>query len=270
LIRNLTVSRRKRTYSGYVEVKPEMIILDDLLKDLEIDQNQLICLAVLVGTDYNPKGAPGVGQKTALKIVKEFKTPEAIFESVKEKIEALEDEDYFDWKEIFDLFKKPSVGDFEIEFPKLDFGKIKDILVERHGFSLERIDNQLDRLNKIKEAGKQKSLGDWLIVGVNTDKCFEAYGKQSPIVPYEQRKQIISAFRCVDEVIPHNDIHEQVPGDIRVIGPDWPCFMMPNPFTGQVIKEGHVTSEGQKLVVLPRTPGVSTTIIRERIIRNVL
>ena len=56
LIRNLTLARRRKTYSGYVEVKPEMIELDSVLNHLGINLDQLICLGILVGTDYNPKG----------------------------------------------------------------------------------------------------------------------------------------------------------------------------------------------------------------------
>jgi len=37
LIRNLTLSRKRKTYSGYVEIKIELIKLDDVLNSLEID-----------------------------------------------------------------------------------------------------------------------------------------------------------------------------------------------------------------------------------------
>ena len=161
LIRNLTVSRKRKTYSGYIEVLPEKIILSDLLDDLGINRDQLICLAILVGTDYNPKGVFRIGQKKALEIVKEYKEPEKIFEFVKEKIEAMDEEDQFDWKVIFSLFSAPKVDDLEIEFPKPDFDKVKEILVERHGFNEERIDNQLERLEKVKKAKNQKSLEKW-------------------------------------------------------------------------------------------------------------
>ena len=161
LIRNLTVSRKKKTYAGYVEVKPEKIILKNLLENLEINQDQFISLAILVGTDYNPKGVPRIGQKTALQIVKEFKTPEKIFESVKERIDMLSDEDWFDWKVIFSLFKCPKVNDFEMKFPEINTDKIRDILVKRHGFSEERIDKQIEKLVGVKKLKDQKSLNKW-------------------------------------------------------------------------------------------------------------
>ncbi|NCN51936.1 flap endonuclease-1 [archaeon] len=161
LIRNLTVSRKKKTPSGYVEVKAEKIILSEVLDELKIDLDQFICLAIMVGTDYNPKGIPRIGQKKALKIVQEFKTPEEIFESVKDKIDELSEEDKFDWKVIFSLFRAPKTKDFEIEFPIADSEKVKEILVERHGFSEERINNQMEKLNKLKVSKDQKSLNKW-------------------------------------------------------------------------------------------------------------
>lgn len=161
LVRNLTLSRKKKTLNGFVEVKPEMIVLEDLLKELGINQDQLICIAILVGTDYNPKGVFRIGQKKALQIVKEFVTPEEIFASVKDKIDLMDEEDRFDWREIFALFRAPKVSEFDIEFPRIDVEKIKEILVVRHGFSEERIDRQIERLGFVVKAGNQKSLDKW-------------------------------------------------------------------------------------------------------------
>jgi len=162
LIRNLTVSKRRKTYSGYIEVNPEIIELEKVLNSLEINLDQLICIGILVGTDYNPKGIPMIGQKKALDIVKRYKQPVLIFESVEEKIMALPEEDKFDWQEIFELFHKPNVSNQEINFPKIDEEKIKEILVEEHNFSLERIEKQLEKLRKIEDKKKQKGLSEWV------------------------------------------------------------------------------------------------------------
>ena len=72
LIRNLTLAKKRKTISGWVEVKPELIELEKVLNSLEINIDQLICLGILVGTDYNPKGIPGIGQKKALQVVRIF------------------------------------------------------------------------------------------------------------------------------------------------------------------------------------------------------
>ena len=161
LLRNLTLARRRKTYSGYVEVKPELIELEKVLNSLEINLDQLICLGILVGTDYNPKGIPGIGQKKALQIVKQFKQPVLIFKEVEEQIQGLDEADRFDWKEVFELFHKPDVVDAEFDFKKVDEEKIKEILVKKHDFSEERVDKQLKRLREIHEERKQKDLGKW-------------------------------------------------------------------------------------------------------------
>ncbi len=161
LIRNLTISRKKKTYSGYIEIKPEIIELEKVFNFLEINLEQLICLGILVGTDYNPRGIPGIGQKKALDIVKKYKVPYEIFKSVEEQILSLSEEDKFDWQEIFALFYKPDVSNQDFEFQQFDEEKIKDILVKRHDFSEERVQKQIDRLKEIKEKNKQKGLNKW-------------------------------------------------------------------------------------------------------------
>jgi flap endonuclease-1 len=161
LIRNLTVSRKRKTYNGYVEIKPEIIELEKVFNVLEINLEQLICLGILVGTDYNPKGIPRIGQKKALDIVKKYKVPFEIFKSVEEQILGLPEEDRFNWQEIFALFYKPNVLNQEFEFNPFDEDKIKEILVERHDFSEERVQRQIDRLKELKRKNQQKNLGRW-------------------------------------------------------------------------------------------------------------
>jgi flap endonuclease-1 len=161
LIRNLTLARKRKTISGWIEVKPEIIELEKVLNYLEINLDQLICLGILVGTDYNPKGIPGIGQKKALQIVKRFKQPILIFDSIKEQIDNLSEEDKFDWKEIFELFHKPNVTNAMFKFSKVNEKKIREILVEEHDFSDERVQKQLERLREITEKNKQKGLDKW-------------------------------------------------------------------------------------------------------------
>jgi flap endonuclease-1 len=147
LIQNLTLARKRKTASGFVYISPEIIELDNLLRVLEINYEQLICLGILVGTDYNPGGIKGIGQKKALEIVKKYKTPAEIFKFVEDKMD-------FDWQKIFEMFKRPNVKDEKIEFPKLNPKRVKEILLE-HDFSEDRIHSGLE---KLKEKDKQKTL----------------------------------------------------------------------------------------------------------------
>jgi len=162
LVRNLALARKRRTVTGWVETRPELIELDRVLNSLEINLDQMICLGILVGTDYNPKGLPGIGQKRALQIVKMYKQPVLIFKGVEEQLMSLKEEDKFNWQEIFELFHKPNVVNVDFNFKKLDEDKIKKILIEEHDFSEARVDKQLDKLRDLAEKKKQKGLGEWV------------------------------------------------------------------------------------------------------------
>ncbi|OYT32620.1 flap endonuclease-1 [Archaeoglobales archaeon ex4484_92] len=58
LVRNLTITGRRKLPGKdiYIEVRPELILLEDVLKELKLTREKLIELAILVGTDYNPGG----------------------------------------------------------------------------------------------------------------------------------------------------------------------------------------------------------------------
>ncbi len=153
LIQNLTLARKRKTRGGVVYIAPEIIEYEKTLHELGVDADQLICLAVLAGTDFNPGGVKGIGPKKALILVKEKRYPVKIFEDL-EKEGKLD----FNWKDVFEIFKKPNVKKVKVNFPKLDAGKIKKILVEEHDFSLERIEKNLDKLKEVKGKSSQKTL----------------------------------------------------------------------------------------------------------------
>ncbi|MGB9675120.1 MAG: flap endonuclease-1 [Candidatus Nanoarchaeia archaeon] len=131
LVRNLTISGQKKGST----VKPELIDLAECLNFLGIDLEKLIEIGLLIGTDYNI-GIEGIGPKTALKIVKEGKFAE--YSAKIPNVVGLKQ-----------LFLKPlTTTDYSLEWKKPNFEKIKEILVERHDFSEERIKTALDRLAK--------------------------------------------------------------------------------------------------------------------------
>ncbi len=148
LIQNLTLARKRKTVSGYISIGPEIIELERVLNSLQINLEQLICLGILCGTDYNLGGIKGIGPKKALDIVKRRKAPALIFKDF--------DLD-FDWQEVFQLFKKPDVKKVEIKMPKLSEERVKKILLE-HDFSEERVDSGLEKLKDAKEKAKQRTL----------------------------------------------------------------------------------------------------------------
>ena len=71
-----------------------------------------------------------------------------------------------------------------------------------------------------------KSLGDYLIVAVSTDEFNEIKHKHS-YLNYEERKIVIGAIGCVDEVIPEKNWEQKVDDikkygiDTLVMGSDW-------------------------------------------------
>lgn len=160
LVRNLSIGGRKKVANklSYQTIKPEMIDLAENLNNLGIDQNQLIALAMLVGTDYNPGGIKGVGPKNALKLVKKHKTDfDNLFEEVKWN-------DFFDfeWKEVYYIIKKiPVTDDYEIKWGNVDSEKIKQLLIDEHDFSEERVESTLEKLNKQAIGKKQTGLSEF-------------------------------------------------------------------------------------------------------------
>jgi len=160
LVRNLSISgKRKRGGTAtYDTIKPEIIDLAENLNNLGIDQDQLITLAMIIGTDYNPGGIKGIGPKNALKLVKQHKSDfDSLFKEIKWK-------DYFDfeWTEVYYLIKKmPTTDKYGLKWENINYEKINNFLVDEHDFSEKRVENTLEKLNKATAEKLQKSLGDF-------------------------------------------------------------------------------------------------------------
>ncbi len=154
VVRNLSVSKRRKVGGTYVKVDIELIDLEKTLKKFGIDLDQLIVIGILSGTDFNPGGIPGIGAKKALELVKQYgHNFDALFTHV-------EWDKYYEysWKKVFEIFKK-DLEIPEIKFPKYDRNKVFEILCERHRFSRERIENALKTLEKSDM--NQSSLMQW-------------------------------------------------------------------------------------------------------------
>jgi len=152
LVRNMTVTgRRKLPYKNqYITVEPEIIRLENVLAKLGISREQLIDLALMIGTDYNP-GIRGIGPKTGLKYMKEFGNLETIMNEKGFEI--------FNLHAIRDLFMNPNVQtNYKIEWGEPDVNSLKQFLCQEHEFSENRIDSTLKKLQKAADRSKQKSL----------------------------------------------------------------------------------------------------------------
>lgn len=164
LIQNLTLAKKRKLASGaFVPIMPELIELEQVFNTLQINYEQLICLAILVGTDFNPGGIKGIGPKKALQLVQQYKVPALLFNALDKLVkEGKVPEPEFNWQEIFELFKKPEVTkDYSIKFDKIDEKAVKKLLCKEHDFSEDRINSALEKVYENKEKATQKGLTDF-------------------------------------------------------------------------------------------------------------
>jgi len=162
LVRNLTISGRRKLprKREYIEINPEVIRLDKVLSGLGISREQLIDIAILIGTDYNPEGIKGVGPKTALRLIKMHGSLENALKQLREAAFPVEP------SAIREIFLKPQVsGNYKLEWRKPDEEAVMDILCKEHDFSPERVKKAVGRaLKAFEEHHKQASLELWFKV----------------------------------------------------------------------------------------------------------
>lgn len=160
VIKYLAVSGKRKIPGklGYQTVEPELVTLLDNLSRLDLNQDQLIALAMLVGTDYNIGGIKGIGPKKALDLVKKHKDDlAAIFEEAK-----WSEHFTYPWNEVYNLLKNPRTTDeYHLQFGKINRERIIEFLVNEHDFSLERVNSALDKIEKSNSKTAQKGLGDF-------------------------------------------------------------------------------------------------------------
>ena len=157
-VRNLTFTGKRRTgKTRYVTITPELIDLNENLSHLDISRDQLIMLAMLVGTDYNNGGIPGIGPKKALHLVKKHGNNRAtLFEEMK-----WAQHFSYPWQEVFDIFHNIEVIDnYTIRKHELDKEKIMKLLIDKHNFSEERVVSLLTPFLEFSKK-QQKGLGDY-------------------------------------------------------------------------------------------------------------
>lgn len=71
-----------------------------------------------------------------------------------------------------------------------------------------------------------RRLGSVVAVGVASDRVVNSYKPNKPVIPLDQRVQMLKALRCVDIVRPYFELEyvsgcEAVDADIFVVGEDW-------------------------------------------------
>jgi len=108
-----------------------------------------------------------------------------------------------------------------------------------------------------------RALGDCLIVGLNGDESVRALkGPDRPVLPAEERAEILASLESVDAVVVFEDLTPQkviaaLLPDVLVKGGDWPG--------NQIVGREEVEAAGGRVVLVDAVPGYSTTQILKRI-----
>jgi D-glycero-beta-D-manno-heptose 1-phosphate adenylyltransferase len=115
----------------------------------------------------------------------------------------------------------------------------------------------------IETLEKARSLGDVLVVGVNSDRSVrQMKGAGRPILPERERAEILAALECVDGVVifeqptPREIVAALLP-DVLVKGGDWA--------SDQIVGREEVEAAGGEVISIPLVAGYSTTAMLEKI-----
>ena len=144
IVRNLTLS------GGLSNL--EYLELEKVLNEIDLTREQLIDVALMVGTDFN-EGIHGIGAKTGLKLIRNNSLEDILVQKGITEVEVEPDE-------LRNIFLKHDVNtDYEIKFKSAKKDKLVEFMCEEHGFSESRVLNVTEKLKKLSST--QKSLEDW-------------------------------------------------------------------------------------------------------------
>jgi D-glycero-beta-D-manno-heptose 1-phosphate adenylyltransferase len=147
------------------------------------------------------------------------------------------------------------------------------------------LDEAVDRVRALRQQGKRvvftngcfdllhpghtrylaeaRALGDVLIVAVNSDRTVRALkGPQRPVVPEEERAELLAALRTVDYVTIFDDLTPReviarILPNVLVKGADWGL--------NEIVGREEVEAAGGQVVSVPLAEGYSTSAIVEKI-----
>ena len=119
----------------------------------------------------------------------------------------------------------------------------------------------IGHLNILRRAKEQC---DYLIVGVSTDEVVMDYKGKHPVIPFEERMEIVRAIRYVDEVVPQTSMdkmeaYHRYRFDALFHGSDWKDSEMYRKIAEEL------EAVGAALVFLPHTEGVSSTELSKKL-----
>jgi len=147
-LQNLSKSLRRKIRGkwAYKKITPETIHLKSNLKTLQIDQFQLVDLAILIGTDYF-EGIRQIGPRTALKLVRKYQNIERIKANERKNYDFSQLDSKL-LQTIRKIFLFPDVitkfPDISWHYPNKDL--IMDLMCRDHTLSKERVSNNILKL----------------------------------------------------------------------------------------------------------------------------
>ncbi len=113
-----------------------------------------------------------------------------------------------------------------------------------------------------------KTLGDTFIVGVASDEVVGSYKRNVPVIPLQQRMEMLKALKCVDDVVSYETLDyvsncKKLDVDIFVIGEDWGS--KPH----NIAVEKYLKSKGAKIIQVTYNPLTSSTKIKQDVIAQI-
>ena len=116
----------------------------------------------------------------------------------------------------------------------------------------------IGHINILKNA---RGLCDKLVVGVTVDELVEYIGKR-PVIPFEERIEIVRSCKFVDVAIPQDnldkiDAWERINYSLLFVGDDW--FRTDS----WQVTQAELSVKGVQVIYFPYTKGVSSTLLNK-------
>jgi flap endonuclease-1 len=162
LVRYLTITGKEFLPSKGITrpLKPELINLGNFLSHHDITREQLIDMAILIGTDFN-EGIKGIGPKTALRLVKKHGKIENMPAEIKTEIEGQ------NYEQVRKIFLKPQVtSSYNLKYESLNEDRLMNFLCNQRNFSSQRVETAIQRMKRFYESTKQTELEKWFTKNV--------------------------------------------------------------------------------------------------------
>lgn len=107
---------------------------------------------------------------------------------------------------------------------------------------------------------KCKTFGNYLILGLNTDKLVRSYKHREPVLPYDEKKGILESIRYVDKVVPAPhfsplELLKKYEVNVYVIGSEW--------IDSKSVEIAYIKSIGGEIKIMPDFGKVHTSTIKK-------